>query len=230
MPIDVRIHIDLSPRQKRLVRTAVVAGAVIGALGLGVAVATPPHTFVPDTVISAAEMNDNFIDLDSRLTVLEGERVPPGTIIAYGGAEPPAGWLPCDGSSLDGTDAAYAALYAAIGTGFGGNPTSQTFNLPDLRGRFLRGVDDATGRDPEAASRGASNAGGNTGDNPGSVQGASLAAHSHTTSAFVAFSGPASAAGYAPGGQAFVSGSGTGATGGAETRPLNVSVHWIIKL
>lgn len=43
----------------------------------------------------------------------------------------PAGWLPCDGRSLQINQ--YAALYSLLGTAFGG--TSTTFNLPDLRGR-----------------------------------------------------------------------------------------------
>jgi hypothetical protein len=41
MGIDIKIHIDLTPRQKKVVRAAVVAGAVIAALGLGIAIAAP---------------------------------------------------------------------------------------------------------------------------------------------------------------------------------------------
>lgn len=44
----------------------------------------------------------------------------------------PRGWALCDGSQL--SIAQNTALYALIGTTFGGNGTS-TFNLPDLRGR-----------------------------------------------------------------------------------------------
>jgi hypothetical protein len=73
------------------------------------------------------------------------ELVPPGTIVAFGGATPPAGWLACDGTSL--WAASYPALYAAIGTAWGSAGGGQ-FNLPDLRGRFPRGVDDGADRDP----------------------------------------------------------------------------------
>lgn len=45
----------------------------------------------------------------------------------------PAGWLPCDGRTLQVSQ--YAALYSLIGNAFGGNTT--TFNLPDLRGRVI---------------------------------------------------------------------------------------------
>ncbi|WP_231679148.1 phage tail protein, partial [Ralstonia pseudosolanacearum] len=41
----------------------------------------------------------------------------------------------------------YAALYAEIGTTFGAGDGAATFNLPDLRGEFLRGWDDGRGVD-----------------------------------------------------------------------------------
>jgi microcystin-dependent protein len=54
---------------------------------------------------------------------------PPGSIIAWSGAEIPAGWLECDGSSH--RRVAFSDLYAVIGTTFGG--TTSTFNVPDMR-------------------------------------------------------------------------------------------------
>lgn len=44
---------------------------------------------------------------------------------------PPQNWVPCDGRSLPVVN--YQALYAIIGTLYGGNPPN-TFNVPDLRG------------------------------------------------------------------------------------------------
>jgi microcystin-dependent protein len=64
--------------------------------------------------------------------------VPPGTIVAYGGSTPPAGWLRCDGRTLSRSDSAYQGLFAAIGYLWGGS--GDAFQLPDLQGRFLRGV------------------------------------------------------------------------------------------
>jgi microcystin-dependent protein len=63
---------------------------------------------------------------------------PPGMTIEYAGATCPAGFLLCDGSAISRTT--YAALYTAISTTWGtGNGTS-TFNIPDLRGVFVRGA------------------------------------------------------------------------------------------
>ena len=57
----------------------------------------------------------------------------------------PAGWLKADGSAVSRTD--YANLFSAIGTTFGTGDGSTTFNLPDLRGEFIRGYDNARGID-----------------------------------------------------------------------------------
>ena len=106
--------------------------------------------------------------------------VPPGTVVAYAGTTPPAGWLLCDGSTLSRTQ--YARLFAAIGTAHGAGNTVTTFNLPDYRGRFLRGRDGGAGRDPDRATRAAVNTGGNTGDNVGSVQLDQIQTHKHIDS------------------------------------------------
>ena len=102
---------------------------------------------------------------------------PSGAIVAFGGTSPPAGWLVCDGSTPSRTQ--YASLFAAIGTAHGSGDGATTFNLPDYRGRFLRGVDEGTARDPDAAQRAAANSGGNVGDGVGSLQGAAFATHDH---------------------------------------------------
>jgi microcystin-dependent protein len=104
--------------------------------------------------------------------------VPVGTIVPFAGPENkiPAGWKNCDGSLLDENE--YSQLYAVLGKAWGGN--TNNFNLPDLRGRFLRGVDDASGNDPNASSRTAINSGGNEGDKVGSVQEEGFKSHNHT--------------------------------------------------
>jgi microcystin-dependent protein len=81
--------------------------------------------------------------------------VPTGSITAYAGSQAPAGWLLCDGRELGRTE--YPALYAAIGTTYGAGDGSSTFNLPDLRGRFLRGWDGGTNRDADSSQRSAGN-------------------------------------------------------------------------
>lgn len=105
--------------------------------------------------------------------------VPVGTVVAYAGtkASVPTGWLICDGSSL--SRLTYPQLYAALGFAWGGS--GDNFNLPDLRGMFLRGVADGSTNDPDRATRTASNTGGNTGDNVGSVQTDQYQSHSHSS-------------------------------------------------
>ncbi|MFI9653963.1 tail fiber protein [Guyparkeria sp. GHLCS8-2] len=68
-----------------------------------------------------------------------------GAVAAYAMDSPPIGWLKANGASISRTS--YAALFAAIGTTFGAGDGSTTFNLPDLRGEFLRGWDDGRGAD-----------------------------------------------------------------------------------
>ncbi|MNT55995.1 Phage Tail Collar Domain protein [compost metagenome] len=57
----------------------------------------------------------------------------------------PPGWLKCNGAQINRT--AYAALFAVIGTTYGPGDGFNTFNLPELRGEFIRGWDDGRGVD-----------------------------------------------------------------------------------
>ena len=71
--------------------------------------------------------------------------VPSGAVMYFAGQTAPAGWLKANGAAVSRT--AYAALFAAIGTTYGAGDGSTTFNLPDLRGEFMRGWDDGRGID-----------------------------------------------------------------------------------
>jgi microcystin-dependent protein len=109
-----------------------------------------------------------------------------GTIAPYGGEivettpgdpyQVQLGWFFCNGASLDREE--YKDLFDVIGVAFGA-PDPNTFNLPDLRGRFVRGVDDRAGNDPDARLRKAGNKGGNTGNKVGSYQLDNIQTHSH---------------------------------------------------
>jgi phage-related tail fiber protein len=57
----------------------------------------------------------------------------------------PSGWLKANGAAV--SRSTYSDLFAAIGTTYGSGDGSSTFNLPDLRGEFLRGWDDGRGVD-----------------------------------------------------------------------------------
>ncbi len=174
--------------------------------------------------------------------------VPAGSVIAFAGVSAPSGYLMCDGSAV--SRSSYSDLFAAIGIFHGQGNGTTTFNLPDYRGRFLRGVDGAQGRDPDRASRTAMNTGGNTGDNVGSLQGHAFQTHTHIQDqhrhSFIVGNGSDSASGNPRGLQpnstytSFTdyqtptnqnaSATGTHAQPTAnETRPVNANVNWIIK-
>lgn len=75
--------------------------------------------------------------------------ISPGTIAFFGATTAPDGYLKANGAQVSRT--AYAALFDAIGTTFGIGDGITTFNLPDLRGEFLRAWDDSRGTDPGRA-------------------------------------------------------------------------------
>lgn len=68
-----------------------------------------------------------------------------GKISMFARSTAPSGYLKCNGAAISRTT--YAALFSAIGTTFGAGDGSTTFNIPDLRGEFIRGWDDARGVD-----------------------------------------------------------------------------------
>lgn len=155
-----------------------------------------------------------LIEMQDRVSRLEDANlrrlVPPGTIVAFYGTEAPIGWLLCDGSTIASE---FSALRAAVGD-----------KTPDLRGVFLRGLNfgrDASAGDTEPKRR------------LGSYQNDMFESHSHV----LTLNGRA-------GNSAFVNrdpswgyddwrgnrqGARTEAVGGAETRPRNVAVAYIIK-
>lgn len=69
--------------------------------------------------------------------------VPSGAVFWFAASTAPAGFLECNGASISTTS--FAALFAAIGFTFGGSGAA--FNIPDLRGKFIRGWDHSAGVD-----------------------------------------------------------------------------------
>lgn len=61
-----------------------------------------------------------------------------GSILFHAGYGVPEGTLYCDGSAISRTT--YSALFTAISTIYGAGDGSTTFNIPDLRGYFIRGA------------------------------------------------------------------------------------------
>lgn len=70
--------------------------------------------------------------------------VPAGSVLMFASASCPSGWLKANGAVLQRSD--YPALFAAIGTLYG-SPTTDSFRLPELRGEFVRALDDGRGVD-----------------------------------------------------------------------------------
>ncbi len=199
-----------------------------------------PHGFQAGDPISAAEMNENFQHVTDGVSMLEGQVTPIGSIVVWAGglATIPSGWLPCDGTEY--TSATYPDLATAIGSAHGGDGATSFF-VPDFRGRFLRGVDEGTGRDPDAASRTQPQDGsGNAGDGVGSVQSDAFAAHAHGTAINFPFNVPGAGA-FGTGSHGVfddvmfgasngsVNAQNSSLEGGAESRPVNVYVHFIIR-
>lgn len=146
---------------------------------------------ISDTELLAvpyAKAAETAVNANNATTANNGN--PPGVVLSFAGApgNMPAGYLACDGSSV--LVANYPDLYAAIGDAWGGDGGTN-FNLPDLRGQFMRGLDNGSSVDPDAAGRTALNAGGNTGDAVGSYQGhgINITQMSHTVNHFAAGTG-----------------------------------------
>ena len=117
-------------------------------------------------------------DLTKRVGALELDAAPIGSIIAFGGplASVPSNWRLCNGDPIvRGPDT--ELLFQAIQTSWGG--TQAQVLLPDLRGRFLRGVSLGSGNDPDVGQRTALKAGGNMLDNVGSFQPGQVGKHIH---------------------------------------------------
>ena len=146
-----------------------------------------------------------------------------GEILAFAGSVAPTGFIACNGAAVSRSQ--YNELFKVIGITHGQGDGSTTFNLPDYRGRFLRGVANGSTNDPDRASRTAMATGGNTGDNVGSVQADELKSHTHNIGAGVD-DGAASFVDRATNLQVNIP---TAATGGSETRPINAYVNYYIR-
>jgi len=70
---------------------------------------------------------------------LAGGLHPIGMVVPFAGFAAPSGWLLCYGQAI--SRATYSALFAVCGTVYGAGDGSTTFNVPDLRGRAVAGLD-----------------------------------------------------------------------------------------
>ncbi len=100
-------------------------------------VSTLAHGFVP----KATGNTNNFLNANGAYA----PALPAGMVNWFAMTSPPSGWIKANGAAVSRTT--FAALFTAIGTTFGVGGGSTTFNVPDLRGEYIRGFDDAKGTD-----------------------------------------------------------------------------------
>lgn len=165
-------------------------------------------------LVEGANIRFNVDEATNSITITASgtnaaDGVPVGTIAFFGAMTAPAGWMECDGSTLQMSD--YPELYQVIGTVFG-TDGSTGFKIPDLRAEFLRGWDHGRGVD--------------IGRGFGTPQADEFKSHTHT----MTYNETSLGSGDEP--WSFDSGPGyqstpereTKATGGSETRPRNVAL------
>lgn len=106
----------------------------------------------------ATDTRKHYYDNGASWDQIGPDPEPPGLLTPFAGAAAPSGYLLCDGSEASRTT--FSDLFDVVGTTYGEGDGSTTFNLPDLRGRFVLGLDNMGGAsadvvtDPEADSLG----------------------------------------------------------------------------
>ena len=218
---------------------------------------TKGRTFVSGETVTPTKLNElvdlatvtSIVDADvsasaaiaaSKLsTAAQQALLPAGAVMPFAMNSAPAGWLAADGAAVGRS--AYATLFAAIGTTHGAGDGSTTFNLPDLRGYFIRGT--GTNGDGVAAGAFATKQSAAFASHTHTGTAANAGNHVHTVGAPVGNVGAGGALRTADGASSENPSSRIGinaagehshtitinATGGAETRPANIALLYCIK-
>lgn len=132
-------------------------------------------------VIGAGEFVVIYCD-GVAFSLVGGSSLPAGSMVDFGGASAPVGWLLCYGQAVSRTS--YSALFTSIGTTYGAGDGSTTFNLPDFRGRVSAGKDNMGGTAANRLTSGGSGVSGTTlgatgGAETHTLTTAQMPAHSH---------------------------------------------------
>lgn len=143
-----------------------------------------------------------------------------GTVAYFAASTAPAGFIKANGAAVSRTT--YAALFLAIGTTYGAGDGSTTFNVPDLRGEFVRSLDDGRGVDSGRAI--------------GTAQSHQMQSHNHAYYPLISGTTAYPHPGHAIAKDSYNGGSTTeyvsttgGAENGSENRPRNVAMLACIK-
>lgn len=189
-----------------------------GVMAADSATRPPTQASVIDYVATREEVLQDQIDDLNEIIGTDGLiESPVGTIIPwFNAAVPDSTWIFCNGQTI--SRSTYSELFLHWGTTFGAGDGSTTFGVADLRGMFLRGLDNGRGVDASRVL--------------GSYQADGLVQHIHTgipqllgdiaagsLGAYSGYKGSAALHGY--------SGNATGS--GTETRPKNVACNYIVK-
>lgn len=149
--------------------------------------------------------------IDASLLTNIPDSVKIGTVVYTAANTPDTGYLECNGAAV--SRATYSALFTRIGTTFGAGDGTTTFNIPEIRGEFIRTWDNGRGVD--------------SGRTFGSFQADEFKSHNHSSTQVSVQTGDSNGGI----GARFVSNqpTTTGSSGGAETRPRNVALLAQIK-
>lgn len=183
----------------------------------------------------------NWVNQATFVLVPGGAGVETGMIMPHTTSTEPAGWLECDGAAISRTT--YSDLFAVISDDYGAGDGSTTFNLPDLRGEFIRGFANGSANDADRAGR--TNRGdGTTGDVVGSKQSDairnisgsynSIVGSYHSSTLGGAYSGGSmgsyNMSGNHGAGKNFAFSAANQVPTGSDNRPTNVQMMYCIKI
>jgi len=167
-------------------------------------------------------------------TTVQG--VPSGAVFCIAVATVPSDYLECNGAAVSRTT--YSALFAVVGTAYGAGNGSSTFNLPDLRGEFVRGFDNGRGIDSGRSIATAQSDQNESHSHTASVtdpghnhsytktsttQGVDTDSHGHDTSVAQGSTSPNT------GSKTTGISVSNSSSGGTEARPRNIAMMYVIK-
>lgn len=90
----------------------------------------------PDSTVAAPTDSTYWSQIPTYADL--SDLMPTGVVLPFGGSTVPNGWLLANGAAV--SRASKSRLFSVYGTTFGAGDGSTTFNLPDLRDRYIIGV------------------------------------------------------------------------------------------
>jgi phage-related tail fiber protein len=167
----------------------------------------------------STDVNNEIANINQRIDAINS--VPAGAIFAIPTINILSGYLECNGAEINRST--YSDLFNIIGANFGAGDGISTFNIPDLRGEFIRGFDNGRGID--------------SGRSFGSFQNDEFQSHGHNfrqSTSYSSLFNPVKEDHIPMGVSIPPAGTRTGSgiiynSGGSETRPRNIAMKYVIK-